>query len=43
MFFATQCDVFPKNPGTTSAEICEKQQAKKSAKSPFSSLAAKGI
>jgi hypothetical protein len=35
-------DVFPKNLGNTSAEICKKQQGKKSTKSLFLTLAAKG-
>ncbi len=34
LFHAVQC-FFPKNPETTCAEICEKQQGKKSAKSLF--------
>jgi hypothetical protein len=38
--YAVRC-FFPTNPGNTSAEICEKQQGKKSAKNLCLALAAK--
>jgi hypothetical protein len=42
VIYPMQFDVFfPTNPGNTSAEICEKQQGKKSAKNLCLALAAK--